>query len=69
MHRHHPPAPAPTGYATLRLGAVVSLVAAAVAVVLSALVDVPEAVLVVAAMVLAFGVSWHVTWRDELTRF
>jgi ABC-type Mn2+/Zn2+ transport system permease subunit len=68
VHRHHPPAPAPTGYTTLRLGAVVSLVAAVVAVVLSALVDVPEAVLVVAVMIVAFGLSWHVTWRDELTR-
>ena len=69
MHRHHPPAPAPAGHATLRLGAVVSLVAAAVAVVLRTFLAVPEAMLVVVVMVVAFGLSWHVTWRDELRRF
>jgi hypothetical protein len=68
VHRHHPPAPASAGHATLRLGAVVSVVAAAIAVVLRALVDVPEAVLVVVVMIVAFGLSWHVTWRDELGR-
>ena len=65
VHRHHPPAPTPAGHSTLRLGAVVSVVAAAAAVVLRALVDVPEPVLVVVVMVVAFGLSWHATWRDE----
>ena len=69
MHPHHPPAPAPAGHPTFRLGTVVSLGAAAVAVVLRALVDVPEPVLVVAVMIVAFGLSWHATWRDERNGF
>jgi hypothetical protein len=55
------------GDATVRLAAVVSVVAALVAVVLRTLTDVSEPALVVAVMVVAFVLSWHVTWRDEFT--
>jgi hypothetical protein len=68
VHRHEPPAPTRVGHATLRLASVVSVVAALVAVVLRTLTDVSEPALVVAVMIIAFGLSWHVTWRDEFTR-
>jgi hypothetical protein len=55
------------GDATVRLAAVVSVVAALVAVVLRTLTGVSEPALVVAVMVVAFVLSWHVTWRDEFT--
>jgi hypothetical protein len=55
------------GDATIRLAAVVSVVAALVAVVLRTLTDVSEPALVVTVMVVAFVLSWHVTWRDEFT--
>jgi hypothetical protein len=67
--RHHPPAAGPARPSILRLGTAVSVVAAAVAIVLRALLDVPEPVLVVAVMIVAFGLSWHVTWRDEGNEF
>lgn len=67
MHRHEASAPNRVGGATVRLATVVSLVAAVLAVVLRTLTDVSEAALVVAVMVVAFGLSWHVTWRDEFT--
>jgi hypothetical protein len=69
VQRHDPPAPARVSDATIRLAAVVSVVAAVVAIVLRALTDVSQAALVVAVMVVAFGLSWHQTWRDEFTRF
>jgi hypothetical protein len=70
VHRHHPPAAAaPARHPTLRLGTAVSVVAAAVAIVLRALLDVPAPALVVAVMIVAFGLSWHVTWRDEGNEF
>jgi uncharacterized membrane protein YphA (DoxX/SURF4 family) len=69
VHRHDPPAPTRAGYATIRLAAVVSVVAALVAVVLGTLTDVSEPALVVAVMIVAFVLSWHHTWRDEFTRF
>jgi hypothetical protein len=43
------------------------VVAALVAVVLRTLTDVSEPALVVTVMVVAFVLSWHVTWRDEFT--
>lgn len=67
VHRYEPTAPAPVGDATIRLAAVVSVVAALVAVVLRTLTGVSEPALVVAVMVVAFVLSWHVTWRDEFT--
>lgn len=69
MHRHHPPASAPTNHATVRLGTVVSLIAALAAVVLRTFTDVSEPALVVAVMIGAFGLSWHVTWRGERNDF
>jgi hypothetical protein len=69
VHRHHPPAAAHARHPTLRLGTAVSVVAAAVAIVLRALLDVPVPALVVAVMIVAFGLSWHVTWRDEGNEF
>jgi hypothetical protein len=51
------------------LGTAVSVAAAAIAIVLRALLDVPEPALVVAVMLVAFGLSWHVTWRDERNEF
>jgi hypothetical protein len=67
VQRYARRAPAPGGDATIRLAAVVSVVAALVAVVLRTLADVSEPALVVAVMVVAFVLSWHVTWRDEFT--
>jgi len=67
VYRHEPSAPTVVGDATLRLATAVSVVAAVVAVVLRALTDVSEPALVVAVMVVAFVLSWHVTWRDEFT--
>jgi predicted tellurium resistance membrane protein TerC len=69
VHRHQPPAAAPARHPTLRLGTVVSVIAVAVSIVLRALFHVPEAALVVAVMIVAFGFSWHVTWRDEGNEF
>jgi hypothetical protein len=51
----------------LRLATIVSIVAAVVAVVLRTLTDVSEPALVVAVMIVAFGLSWRATWRDEFT--
>jgi hypothetical protein len=67
VQRDARPAPAPGSDATIRLAAVVSVVAALVAVVLRTLTEVSEPALVVGVMVVAFVVSWHVTWRDEFT--
>ncbi len=67
MHRPESTAPTLVGDATLRLATAVSVVAALVAVVLRTLTDVSEPALVVAVMVVAFVLSWHVTWRDEFT--
>jgi hypothetical protein len=69
VHRHHPPAAAPARHPTLRLGTAVSVLAAVVAIALRALLDIPVPVLVVAVMIVAFGLSWHVTWRDEENEF
>jgi hypothetical protein len=64
VHRHDPPMRAPVGGATVRLATIVSFVAAVVAIVLRMLTDVSEPALVVAVMIVSFGLSWHLTWRD-----
>jgi hypothetical protein len=55
-------------YETFRLGTVISLVAAVLAVLLRTLTDLSEPAIVVAVMIGAFAVSWWATWRDEFTR-
>jgi hypothetical protein len=47
-----------------RLATVVSLIAAAFAVLLRTLTDVSEPAVVVAVMIVAFGLSWRATWHD-----
>jgi hypothetical protein len=64
-HRHHPSSPA----ATVRLGTAVSVVAAPVAILLRALLDIPSPVLIVMVMVVAFALSWRVTFRDTRNEF
>jgi hypothetical protein len=62
LHLHRHPAP-PTVIAprpsTLRLGLAVSFVAAAMAVALEWLVDVPAVLIVVPVVVIGFALSWH----------
>jgi hypothetical protein len=48
----------------LRLATVVSLMAAVVAVLLRTLTDISEPAVVVAVMIVAFGLSWRATWHD-----
>jgi hypothetical protein len=71
LHRdvHHPPLPAPpahasVGAATVRLGLLVSLVAAVLAIVVEAVVSVPAALILIPVVVVGFALSWHASGRD-----
>jgi uncharacterized protein involved in cysteine biosynthesis len=67
-HRAPPPAAAP-GTAppmhTLRLGLIVSAVAAVIAVLVEAVVDVPIVLILIPVVVIGFALSWHVTGRRD----
>jgi hypothetical protein len=66
VHRHAPPAPAPARPSTLRLGLIVSAVAALTAVVVDILVDVPTAFILIPVVVVGFALSWHATGHDDV---
>jgi hypothetical protein len=48
----------------LRLATAVSLIAAVIAMLLRTLTDVSDPAVVVAVMIVAFGLSWRATWHD-----
>ena len=77
LHLHRP-APPPRAHAPhadgrpshlrpsiVRLGVAVSLVAAALAVVLDAVADVPAAVILVPVVVVGFALSWHASGQPD----
>jgi hypothetical protein len=74
MHLHHDSAPVTPATrvhvppATLRLGLVLSPVAAVLAVVVEALVDLPVVVILVPVAVLGFVLSWHASGRPGTSR-
>ena len=61
VERHATTPPASTWPSTLRLGLVVSAVAALVTVVVNSLADVPTIVILIPVVVIAFALSWHAT--------
>jgi hypothetical protein len=67
VHRHAPPpAPAaPVHLSTLRLGLIVSAVAAVAAVLVEAILDVPAALILIPVVVVGFALSWHATGRRD----
>lgn len=66
LHRHAPPAPRThVRPSIVRLGIVVSAVAAVVAIVLEALLDVPAVLILVPVIVVGFTLSWHASGRPE----
>jgi len=72
LHHHAPPvhhAPrAPIGSTTLRLGLVLSLVAAVLAIVVEAVVHVPAVLILVPVVVVCFALSWHASGREGSSR-
>jgi hypothetical protein len=68
LHLHHPPPPPPAEPAvrrpsTLRLGAVVSVIAALAAITVEAVADVPVAMILVPVVIVAFVLSWRASGR------
>jgi hypothetical protein len=65
VHLHHPPPPparldiGPAGRSTLRLGLVVSLVAAVLAVAVEAAFAVPVVLILVPVVIVGFALSWY----------
>jgi hypothetical protein len=84
LHRHAPPAPirrhrarphAPTSATlpapartTLRIGLVLSLVAAVLATVIEAVVHLPAALILIPVVVVGFALSWHASGREDVER-
>ena len=82
LHRHAPPAPVPhlrarppvrssealpgPARATLRLGLVLSLVAAVLAIVIEAVAHVPAVLILIPVVVIGFALSWHASGRDDV---
>jgi hypothetical protein len=69
LHHHAAPAVAPRIHvrsATLRLGLVLSLVAAVLAIVVEAVVHLPAALILIPVVVVGFALSWHASGRDEV---
>ncbi len=65
VHRHAPP-PAPTATVhTLRLGLIVSAVAAVAALLVEAILHLPAVVIVIPVIVVGFALSWHATGRRD----
>jgi hypothetical protein len=50
---------------TLRLGLIVSAVAAVAAVLVEAIVDLPVVLILIPVVVVGFALSWHVTGRRQ----
>ena len=61
IHLERPPTPPQTSArpSTLRLGLVVSIVAALAAVIVRALIDVPTVLILIPVVVVGFALSWH----------
>lgn len=55
------PVPHPGRSSTIRLGVIVSVVAALAAVVIHVTTDIPTAVILVPVVVIGFALSWHAT--------
>ena len=82
LHRQSPPAPVPhlrtrppvrssqalpePARATLRLGLVLSLVAAVLAIVIEAVVHVPTVLILIPVVVVGFALSWHASGHDDV---
>jgi hypothetical protein len=67
VHRHAPP-PAPAAdhpSHTLRLGLIVSAVAAVAAVLVEAIVHLPAVLILIPVVVVGFALSWHSTGRRD----
>ena len=60
LERAGPPS-APARPSTFRLGLIVSVVAAIVAVAIRALVDIPTVVILIPVVMIGFALSWHAT--------
>ena len=65
VHRHAPPSTITHPAHTLRLGLIVSAVAAVAAVLVEAIVHVPAVVILVPVIVVGFALSWHATGRRD----
>lgn len=62
LHRHAPPVPAPRVHiraTTVRLGLVLSLVAAVLAIVIEAVVHLPGILVLIPVVIVGFALSWH----------
>jgi hypothetical protein len=51
--------------ASIRLAALVSVIAAVAAVLIRLLTDIPQPAVVLAVIVVAFSISWHATWHGR----
>jgi len=60
-----PAAPAPARSSTLRLGLVVSLVAAVVAIVAEAVVHLPAVLILIPVVIVGFALSWRASGPDD----
>jgi uncharacterized protein involved in cysteine biosynthesis len=65
VHRHATPPTVTHPAHTLRLGLIVSAVAAVVAVLVEAIVHVPAVVILIPVIVVGFALSWHATGRRD----
>jgi hypothetical protein len=62
LHRHVPPAPAPRVHihpTTVRLGLVLSLVAAVLAIVIEAVIHLPAILILIPVVIVGFALSWR----------
>ena len=63
-----PPAPAVTRPSTLRLGLVLSLVAAVVAIVAEAVMHLPAVLILIPVVIIGFALSWRASGPEDVTR-
>jgi hypothetical protein len=65
VHRHAPPPAVTNPTHTLRLGLIVSAVAAVAAVLVEAIVHLPAVLILIPVVVIGFALSWHATGRRD----
>ena len=74
LHLHHPAPPAPptsrlaVRSSTLRLGLLVSLVAAVVAIVAEAVMHLPAVLILIPVVIIGFALSWRASGPEDVTR-
>ena len=72
LHRHAPPAPPAPRVAvrssTLRLGLLVSLVAAVVAIVAEAVMHLPAVLILIPVVIIGFALSWRASGPEDVPR-